>query len=120
MSTKRVVLANNSRLLREMLHRVFDSTAELEVVQELADQENLPSSIERLEPAWVIVSSQPGEGAQRWLDARVAEHPAVRFLILSPDHRSMQIRVHAAPEEHLADLSLQDLIHILERDLQHT
>lgn len=120
MSTKRVILANNSRLLREMLHRVLNKTAELEVVRELADQENLPSAIEQLDPAWVIVSSQHGEHAQRWLDARVAENPAVRFLILSPDYSGLRVKSHLAPEEGLADVSLQDFIHILERDLQHT
>lgn len=120
MSTKRVILANNSRLLREMLHRVIDKTAQLHVVQELADQENLPSAIERLDPTWVIVSSQHGERAQRWLDARVAEYPAVRFLILSSDYSGLRIKSHAAPEENLVDVSLQDFIHILERDLQHT
>ena len=120
MSTKRVILANNSRLLREMLHRVIDKTAQLEVVQELADQENLPSAIERLDPAWVIVSSRHEERAQHWLDARVAEYPAVRFLILSGDYSRLQIKSHAAPEEYLADVSLQDLIQILERDLRHS
>jgi DNA-binding NarL/FixJ family response regulator len=123
MSTKRVILANNSRLLREMLHRVLNKTAELEVVQELADQEELPSAIERLDPAWVIVSSERsehGERTQRWLDARVAEYPAVRFLILSTDYSGLQIKSQLAPEEDLTDVSLQDFIQILERDLQHT
>lgn len=115
MTRKRVVLANSSRLLREMFQRVIDKADNLEVVQELPSQEGLPAVIERLGPEWVILSSPRGE----WLDVCMAEHPSVRFILLSPDNKSITMRWQVTCEEDLTNLSLGDFIHILEKDLQH-
>ena len=120
MSTKRVILANNSRLLRDMLHRVIDKADNLEVVQDVPDQKALPSAIERFDPEWVIVSSYHGEVADPWLDTCLSRYPSVRYIVLSPDHGSVTVRAQGAYQEDLSRLSVNDFIHVLERDLQHT
>ncbi|HSL47094.1 MAG TPA: hypothetical protein VK897_26890 [Anaerolineales bacterium] len=121
MSTKRVILANNSRLLREMLHNVINRADNLEVVQEIPDQKALPSAIERFDPEWVIVSASRGDAANHWLNSCLSRYPSVRYIVLSPDHSSIRIRSQASyEEEDLSRLSIDDFIHVLERDLQHT
>jgi chemotaxis response regulator CheB len=55
MHTKRVILANGSRLLREVFQRVIDKSNHLEVVQEIINPEDLPSAIECFDPEWVII-----------------------------------------------------------------
>ncbi len=120
MATKRVILANGSRLLHEMLHRVIDKADSLEVVQELRDQEELPSAIERFDPEWVIISLPFHQHADGWINACIADYPSVRFILLSPDHSSVKMKWQASDEEDLTNLSLKDFIHILEKDLQHT
>lgn len=120
MSTKRVILANNSRLLREMLHRVIDKTDNLKVVQEIPDQKSLPSAIERFDPEWVIVSSSQDDTDGTWLSAHVSQHPSVRYIVLSPDHRSIRVGGRGSGEEDLTRLSVDDFIHVLERDFQHS
>ena len=47
MSKRRIILANSSRLLREMLNRILHKTENLEVVQEIKDHKQLPTEIEK-------------------------------------------------------------------------
>lgn len=120
MSTKRVILANGSRLLRELLRRVISKADHLEVVQEIGDQADLPSAIERFEPEWVILSLPPESHEPEGMPAYAAEYPSVRFILISFDNRRITMRWQASVEEDLTNLSVRDFIHILEKDLQHT
>jgi hypothetical protein len=120
MTTKRVILANSPRLLREMLHRAIDKADQLEVVQELPDWEGLPSALEQFDPAWVIVA-QPYRGHPgNPLDSCMEQHPSVRFIFLSPAQNNIKMKWQTSYEEEFSDLSLQEFIHILQKDLQHT
>lgn len=120
MSTKRVILANSSRLLRELLHHVIDKADGLEVVREIPNREELPSAIADLEPEWVIVSSPHEEPTRGWLRACLEQYPSVRFVVLSPDNTRIKLTAQAVSEEDLTNLTLHEFIHLLERDLQHT
>ena len=127
MARKRVILANGPRLLREMLHRVINKADRLEVVQEIPNHEELPSAIERFDPEWVIISLPYDNSLHGWIDTCMAEYPSVRFIFLSPDNNGIKLKWQTslrasgqAYEEDLANLSLKDLLHILEKDLQHT
>ena len=120
MSRKRVILANDSRLLREMLHRVLDKADQLEVIQELPNHEELPSAIERLDPEWVILSVPYHQSRHRWIDTYTADYPSVRFIFLSPESNTIKLKWQRTYEEDLTNLSLKGFIDILEKDLQHT
>jgi DNA-binding NarL/FixJ family response regulator len=120
MSVKRVILANGSRLLREMLHRVINKADQLEVVQEVPNHEELPFAIERFDPAWVIVSLPYNDRAHVQINDYIADYPSVRFIFLSPDDKSVKMKWQNSYEEDLTNLSLTDFIHFLEKDLQHT
>jgi chemotaxis response regulator CheB len=117
--TKRVILADGSRLLREMLHRVLDKAIHLEVVQELPSSDVLGSAIKRFDPEWVILSHPFNQNAHTWVHSCMADHPAVRFIFLSADQNYIKMKSQVSREEDLPDLSLKEFIHILERDLQH-
>jgi DNA-binding NarL/FixJ family response regulator len=118
MSTKRIILADGSRLLREMLHRVLYKTDHLEVVQELTHYEDLGSAIEQFEPEWVIISLPSDQVIPGWVDMYIANCPSLRFLAVSTDGSKIKMKWLEPHEEELGDLSLKDLIHILERDPQ--
>ncbi len=119
MATKRVILANNSRLLREMLRYVINRADNLEVVRELPNHEELPSAIERFDPEWVIVSLPSNNSADGRINDCMADYPSVRFILLSPDNSSIKMKWQTPYEEDLTNLSVKDFIHILEKDLQH-
>jgi DNA-binding NarL/FixJ family response regulator len=120
MTIKRVILANNSRLLRETLRRVINRADNLEVVHELPNHEELPSAIERFDPEWVIVTIPYNNGAYGWINDCMADYPSVRFILLSPDNSSIKMKWQTSYEEDLTNLSVKDFIHILEKDLQHS
>ena len=119
-STKRVILADGSRLLREMLHRVIDKANHLEVVQELPDSDELHSSINRFDPEWVILSLPFNRYAHDWVNSCMAEYPSVRFIFLSTDQNQIKMKWQTFHEEEYSDLSLKEFIHILQKDLQPT
>ena len=120
MYTKRIILADGSRLLREMLHRVIFKADHLEVVQEVSSYADLPSAIERFDPEWVIMSLPSDHVIPDWVDACIVNYPSVRFLAVSTDGSMIKMKWLERREEDLGDLSLNDLIHILERDPQKT
>lgn len=119
MSTKRVILANGSRLLREMLHRAIDKADHLEVVQEIPDWEGLSAALKLFDPEWVIVTQSYSHQSRKRLDSWMEDYPSVRFIFLSPHQNYITMKWQTSNEEEYSDLSLQEFIHILEKDLQH-
>lgn len=120
MTTKRILLATGPLLLREALHRVLNNADHLEVVQEVPDYEDLPAAVERFAPEWVIVPLPISHRTQEWIDTHRAAFPTVGFIFLSPDHAGVKIKQQASYENDFFDLSLEDFVQILEKDLQHT
>ena len=118
-SRKRVILADGSRLLREMLHQVIDKANHLEVVQELPNSDELGSAIKKFDPEWVILSQPFNRHAHGWVDSCMADHPSLRFIFLSADQNHITMKWRMSCEEVLPDLSLKEFIHILEKDRQH-
>jgi chemotaxis response regulator CheB len=118
MSTKRVILANRSRLLSEMFQRVINKAEHLEVVQEVIDHADLPVAIQRFCPEWVIVSLPISSPVLDWISVCIREDPSVRFIFLSPENRRMTMKWQMASEEDLSNLSVKEFIYLLEKDLQ--
>ena len=118
-STKRVLLADGPRLLREMLHHALDKADQLEVVGEVSNQDDLPSFIERYEPAWVLVAASYSGHAHRWAGPLLDEHPSLRFVFVAPNQNHITMKWQASHEEEFSNLSLRELIGLLEKDLQH-
>ena len=117
-SAKRVILANDSRLLRDMLQRVIDKARQLEVVRQVPDHEELASTIDRFHPEWVI-ASLPNE-LDPWMKACMKDYPSVGFVFFSPDKNHIKIRSQESREEARSEVTLKELIQILETDLQPT
>lgn len=114
MTEQRIVLANGSRLLRDMLKRIIFKSDKLEVVREVTDQKELPSVIEHTNPEWVIVSLSFDNGVPAWVDTFMASHPSVRFMAVATDGSTIKLKWLEVHEQELNGLSLNDLIHILE------
>lgn len=120
MPTKRVMLANGSRLLREMLQRVLTKAENLEVLAELPDHETLPAALQRFAPEWVILSPPMSSEEHNWINAFVELHPSVRFMFLSPENGGITIKGKGSQPEDRSNPSLKEVIYLLERDIQHS
>ena len=114
MHEQRIVLANGSRLMREMLKRILFKSDRLEVVREVIDQKELPAVIEQSQPEWVILSLSFDNGVPAWVDGFMADHPSVRFMALAADGSRVKVKWLEVHEQELNGLSLNDLIKILE------
>jgi len=110
MNNKRIVLAHNSRLLQEMLRRVFNKTDGLLVVQEQIGLVDIESVIKQTHPDWLITSAaQP----PRVFKTLVAKHSALRIITISLEGYPIQIWSLKGDEKDLSGLSLDDLLTIL-------
>ena len=115
MTVKRVILADGSRLVREMLHHAIDNADHLEVVGEVTDYKDVPDIIKKFDPEWVVIPTTFSHRFHDWGQA----YPSVRFIFLAPNKNDVKIKWQSAYEENYSDLSLKDFIFILEKDLQH-
>jgi DNA-binding NarL/FixJ family response regulator len=114
MHEKSIVLANGSRLLRDMLKRILFKSEHFEVIREVADQKELFSVIEHTQPEWVILSLSFDNGVPAWVDGFMATHPSVRFLALAADGSKIKMKWLETHEQELDGVSLNDLLQILE------
>lgn len=113
MSDQRIILANGSRLVREMLNRILRKTENLEIVQEIFDDEELPAEIEESDAEWVIMTLPVDRKLPKWVDAYIVDHPRVRFMAVANDGSWVKTKWLEYHEEEMDNLSLKDLIHIL-------
>ncbi len=109
----RIILANGSRFLHEMLKRVIEKTPELEVVGEIADLARLSSTIAETEADWVIVSLPPDGKIPETVESSLTAHPSVRVLAVATDGNQVRIKWLESHEEPLGDVSLSELIAVL-------
>lgn len=116
MSIKRVILANGSRLLREMLHRVINQADQLEVIEEIPTWEALSSALERFDPEWVILAQSEDNPSGHQLDFCMKCFPSVRFVFISPEQNNIKMRWQVSHEAEYPDLSLKEFIRMLEKD----
>ena len=114
MPEQRIVLANGSRLLRDMLKRIILKSETLEVVREVTDQRELLSVLEQTNPEWVIISLSFDDAIPAWVDGFMADHPSVRFIALATDGSKIKLKWLEVHEQELNGLSLSELLHILE------
>ncbi|MBI3151358.1 MAG: hypothetical protein HYZ21_04455 [Chloroflexi bacterium] len=114
MSVQRIILANSSRLLREMWKRILLKTRHVEIVQEVTDQDKLPAAIEKREAEWVVISLPMDSPMPGWMDVYMKEHPHTQIMAFSSDGRWVKMKRMERHEEDISDLSLQELIRILE------
>jgi len=111
----RIILANEPRLLREMLGHVFDSTPGLEVVALVENPIQLASVVHEEEAHWLIVSL---DDANEALPAYLTyDHSPPSLMAISADGRQVEIKTtkpDGKPERYmLYDISLDNLLNIL-------
>jgi hypothetical protein len=111
---QRIILANVPRLLRDMLNRILLKTEHLKVVQEITEYDNLPTTLEQNEAEWVIMSLPADKQIPEWADSFMKRNPLIKIMALSSDGSWIKMKWLESREQDLTDLSLKELIHILE------
>jgi hypothetical protein len=114
---QRIVLANQPRLLREMLAHVFAATPGLQVVVALDDGMELSDVIGSAQANWVVVSL----GGDSWEPIQALSKPMAgpmpSLLAISADGKQVEVHTPAADGSvqsySFYDISLANLLEIL-------
>lgn len=117
---QKIILANGSRLLREMLNRILLKTEHLKVVQEVTDHDKLPAALEEQDADWVVMSLPADRQIPAWTDSFIKRHPLIKILAFSSDGSWIKMKWLESHEEDISDPSLPELIHILENNPSST
>lgn len=118
MAKQRIILVNNSRLMRDMLKRVISKTAGLEIVSDLDDLAEFPETVKQIEADWAIVLLPPDEGVPDLVEQVINEQPSMRFLLMGVDGSHARIKWNEPHEVPLDKKNLQELLALLRTDRQ--
>jgi chemotaxis response regulator CheB len=117
MNNKHILLADGSRLLREVVKRVIEKSAGLEVVGEIADVNQLPIALEKTKPDWIVYFLSPGNTLPESIKTIMKKNPAIRILEISMNGGQVKIEWLGLREKQLNDSSLEGITDLLRSNL---
>ncbi|MGH9791800.1 MAG: hypothetical protein ACRD5W_11365 [Candidatus Acidiferrales bacterium] len=88
MKKTRVLVANQPRLMRELVLETLCDQPDIEVVGELQDDSKITEAVEETHPDFLIVALRGGEELPPMCDQLLRRHPEMRILALAPDRTS--------------------------------
>lgn len=95
-SFQQIVLANQPRLLREMLGRVFSTTPGLQVVAEVDDATSLAEVCGKAQISWLIVTLGSDGAVPSSLPSRTKGNALLSLMAISPDGKQVEVQTPAA------------------------
>ncbi|MGC9358379.1 MAG: hypothetical protein ACP5GX_10945 [Anaerolineae bacterium] len=113
MQTRQIIVANEQRLLRDMLIRVIEKTPDFHAIVPQSGTTQLPDLLERTGAQWVIVSLRSDGEIPEYVEQLLNDHPTTRFLAMAADGSELKMKWVVPHEQELKDLSLNGLIEAL-------
>jgi len=110
----KIVLAVQSKLLRDMLSRVFSKLKDFIIIQEIENTALLAKILDQKDIDWVLFSSMHLQGRLKKVTELIRSHPTVCFADIALDKNEVIFSVVNYPDSEVSDLSLEDFIAILE------
>jgi len=84
----RVLVANQPRLMRELLMATIADQPDIEVVGEIRSDGELEHAIEYMRPDFLIVALQDGDVLPKPYDVILRRHPYLKVIGIAPDRNS--------------------------------
>jgi chemotaxis response regulator CheB len=81
----RIILAMETRLLREMLRRAISKSPHMEVVREVSGGTDLPSMVKETKADWVLILLRSDGKLPLAAKRLLEEQPSVSIIALAPD-----------------------------------
>ncbi len=88
---RRIVLALETRLLREMLKRAINRSPFLTVVADVSDGADLLSVVKQEQAEWVFVSLRPDGELPASAENLLADHPSVSIIAIAADGSQVKL-----------------------------
>ena len=119
METRRAILVDGSRLMRELVRRIIEKSAGFEVVRELSNVQELPAAITDTNVEWVftIVTSNH-EIPEILKNELFFKHPTLRIVGLWVDGSHVKVEWLGRQHKDLTGLTLNEITHLLREELQ--
>ncbi|MBN1536981.1 MAG: hypothetical protein JW908_09640 [Anaerolineales bacterium] len=114
---KRILLANGTRLLREVVKRVINKTHGLEVVGEVTDINQLTDTFEKTQPDWIIYFLTAQNMLPDIIGPLLLNKPTLRILKIATNDGHMKIEWLGRRERYLDDSSLEEIADLLRSNL---
>jgi DNA-binding NarL/FixJ family response regulator len=113
MEPQQIILANEPRLLRKLLARVFEKVPGVKVVCEVGDLAELPEAVEQTEPHWMVVPLWQQGRLPDVVRSILVEHPSIKVMGMAANGSAIAIKRPETQERPLTNLSLGDLLALL-------
>jgi DNA-binding NarL/FixJ family response regulator len=106
----KIILANDSRLLREMLRRVLKRSPRLEIVAEIEDLDQLGPVLAKTGASWIIVSLTPEGKFPGVVKTLLHDHTTTHVLAIATDASAVKL-LHMEPNERQVDVySVEEIL----------
>ena len=76
----RVLVANRPRMMRELILATFADQPDIEIVGEVASDEDIPTTVERTLPHLVVVALEERGRRPRVCDVVLRQHPDIKII----------------------------------------
>ena len=86
----RVLVANRPRLMRELILSTFSDQPDIEIVDEVLDEAEIPASVERTKPDVVVIAQDLLGDRPDVCDAVLRLNPNIRIIAIVP-HQSYSV-----------------------------
>ena len=113
MEPQQIILANEPRLLRKLLARVFEKTPGVHVVCEVSDLAELQKAVDQTDPQWMVVPLWQKGRLPGIIKSILVQHPSIKVMGMAANGSAIAVKRPEAQERPLADLSLSDLLAVL-------
>ncbi len=81
----RVLVANQPRLMRELILTTFADQPDIEIVGEVGEESEISESVKRTLPNFVVIALDHPDRRPAICDALLREHPEVRVIAVAPE-----------------------------------
>ncbi len=95
----RVVVANQPRLMREMVLETITEQADIEIVAEIQDENDILRAVEGAHPDFLIIALDESGRRPTICDALLVRYPNIKILALAPE-RNLSIFFWASLDIH--------------------
>lgn len=112
--SRRIIVANGSRLFRQLLQRALDLVPDLEVVSVAANLAHLSTLIERDKPHWLVVLLLPNGQMPEAIEYVIVTFPSLSVLGVAPDGSRVEARdARLSEQTTFVDISFEEMIRLL-------
>jgi chemotaxis response regulator CheB len=100
----RVVVANQPRLMRELVVETINEQPDIEVVAEIQDESEIMQVVDGTNPDFLIIALDESDKRPPICDVLLQRHPEMKILALAPERNCSiffwaSFDIHASPVE---------------------